>query len=98
MRPESVDLSPVVQAVSEVKAEVRTQAAATVAAVVDQSKRVTDTTQRAIVAVSSTDNSTADKWVNRSLAVTVGMVALTYPVGKLIWIMGGLFKRSMRRG
>jgi hypothetical protein len=83
MRPESVDLSPVVQAVSEVKAEVRTQAAATVAA---------------IVAVSSTDNSTADKWVNRSLAVTVGMVALTYPVGKLIWIMGGLFKRSMRRG
>lgn len=58
----------------------------------DHSTRVTEATQKAVVAFSKVDNSTSDQVVNRVLVVgTVAaliMLVATYPVGKVLWLAG----------
>ncbi len=59
----------------------------------DHSARITETTQKAVLAVNKVDNSTSDKVVNRALVIGVVtvliMLVATYPVGKLLWLIGG---------
>ncbi len=67
----------------------------------DQSARISEVTQQALVATSKIDNSTSDKVVNRVLVVGVVaaliMLVLTYPIGKLLWLVGGKVRRSCSR-
>jgi len=64
----------------------------------DHSARITETTQQAVVAVSKVDNSTSDRVVNRILVVgTVAaliMLVASYPVGKLLWLIGRRLKSN----
>jgi len=58
----------------------------------DHSARITETAQKAVLAVSKVDNSTSDKVVNRVMVIGVVIVLVmlvaTYPVGKLLWLIG----------
>jgi hypothetical protein len=81
-----------VSAIRSAVVEIKTEVQAVKVTVCDESKRITDTTQNAVVAVSRVDNSTSDKWVNRGLLAMVGV--LSYVVGKMLWIMvGGMIGR-----
>jgi hypothetical protein len=74
-------------------ADVRAEAAAIKLVVSDESKRITETTQKAVVAVSRVDNSTSDKWVNRTLAI--GAV-LSYVIGKAGWLIAGSLHKKVK--
>ncbi len=67
----------------------------------DQSTRLSEVKQQALVASSKIDNSTSDKVVNRVLVIGVVaaliMLVLTYPIGKLLWNVGGKVRRSCSR-
>jgi len=88
------------QATAEIAATVSTQVEGKLDAALlkidkrieDHSVRVTEATQKAVVAVSKVDNSTSDQVVNRVLVVgTVAaliMLVATYPVGKVLWLIG----------
>jgi hypothetical protein len=88
------------QATAEIAATVSTQVEGKLEAALvridkrieDHSARVTEATQKALVAVSKVDNSTSDQVVNRVLVVgTVAaliMLVASYPVGKVLWLIG----------
>lgn len=83
--------------VAAIRAEISAHTEATVAAVRDESRRTAETTQKAILAVNRTDNSTHDRWESRLLAAGFVILALSYPIGKLIWITGGKLTPGRRR-
>ena len=66
--------------------------------IADESKRMTETTQKAVVAVSSVDNSTADKVVNRAAIFGLIILGLSYPVGKFIWLLAQRGHQAVKNG
>jgi len=91
-----VDVSPIVEAVAELQATVELEATATAAVVADQSRRTVDAVRAK--RDSYVDQSTADRWVNRAMAIALGLAVLTYPVGKIVckivWlVVGGVGRR-----
>lgn len=83
----ATEVSAVKGAVGSVQAEV----AAVRCDVSDESRRVAETTQKALVAVNKTDQSQNDTWSFRLALVVCAMLA--YWVGKVLWIMAGKVKR-----
>jgi hypothetical protein len=68
----------------------------------DHSARITETTQKAVVAVSKVDNSTSDRVVNRVLVIGTVMALLmlvaSYPIGKVLWMIGGKVSQAKKTG
>lgn len=86
-----VEVAPEVALVAQAAADVRAAAAV----VADQSTRMVEAVQAGGDA--KIDQSTADKWVNRALALGLVLTLLTYPVGKIIWLIVGAGLRATGR-
>jgi hypothetical protein len=64
----------------------------------DESRRDAAAHQKALLAVAHTDQSSNDKWTMRLLAGGAVLAAISYPVGKLVWvILGAVGKRTVMR-
>ncbi|RLC76948.1 MAG: hypothetical protein DRJ03_27690 [Chloroflexi bacterium] len=86
-----VAVEPVVEAVTDLKADIEATVDTVIAASADQSDRIVREVQAGQDL--TIDQSTADKWLARLLAGGLVLVLVTYPVGKLIWLMGRRIRR-----
>ncbi len=81
------------EALSQVKAELSALKAnigdvhASLSSASDSSHRTAETSQHALVASTTVDNSTGDRWLNRGLVILAGI--MSYVIGKSLWILVG---------
>lgn len=86
------DLDAVTEAIIMMDADVKA-VGVDLSTAIDQTSK---TTQEAVAAVSITDQSSSDKWVNRGMMIgVVGLAVLivvftSYPVGKRRWLKNGI--------
>lgn len=77
------------------RADVSAEVAPVIAAVASLDKKVSRVEQSGSGNSTRIDNSTVDRWAVRLLVSGCVLLGLTYPLGKLLWLMSGRLKRRL---